>query len=296
MSNVTYDLVREYWGVELDSPLSRMNFENASEWARISGISIDWLKPKGLNDLINWLKVFDLQPSKIPWSNKYTAKNIVANLPIPDLQVAETVLFVPAVEDLLGKSFPFPTLIKVVSDSGSVTLLDPNQCVGKAHIGAFNAAESIYGVNKGEWPYQFAGFGLLVEEQVGDGMLNDIKLHCYDGKVIFIQQVWDRGDNTKEALLTRCGRLLDFGLNHENKLNDSPPRFGNLHRLVELAEFLARPFKYVRVDLYEHDDCVFFGELTFFPMAGCFKGVGEQLVGQMMPMDNLRPRLGEEFL
>lgn len=36
-------------------------------------------------------------------------------------------------------------------------------------------------------------------------------------------------------------------------------------RLIEMAEKLAAPFRYVRVDLYLVGDEVFFGELTFSP-------------------------------
>ncbi len=46
------------------------------------------------------------------------------------------------------------------------------------------------------------------------------------------------------------------------------PKPKNLAKMVELVEKLAAPFPYVRVDLYNVDGKIYFGELTFTPNAG----------------------------
>lgn len=291
MQNYTYEYIRDHWGYRECSTLSKTNFEFAQNWAERSGVEINWLKPVGLNDLINWLKVFDIQWSKVPWSNKYAAKNIVSKLNLDGLRIPETLLFTETINDLIGKSFPFPTLIKGVADSGSVFRLAANQRLSNTIHRHKTEFFKPYGFEKGEWPYQFAGSGFIIEKQVSRGMLNDIKLHCYDGKVIFVQVIWDRANGAKEALLTRDGILMDFSLDHQFEQNANYPEIADLQKLVSIAEFLAAPFRYVRVDLYEFENLAVFGELTFFPKAGCYKGPGQGLTGKMMPLENLTPYL-----
>ena len=44
-----------------------------------------------------------------------------------------------------------------------------------------------------------------------------------------------------------------------------PERPKKLEKMVEIAKALSKDFKFVRVDLYEYNDHVYFSELTFYP-------------------------------
>ena len=58
-----------------------------------------------------------------------------------------------------------------------------------------------------------------------------------------------------------------------SRVNGKPPenqikRPENLNELIQIAEKLSRPFKFVRVDLYSENEDIRFSELTFTPLAG----------------------------
>ena len=73
----------------------------------------------------------------------------------------------------------------------------------------------------------------------------------------------------------------DFFDENWNHLNVRRPRHGNSVKLIDkpekfqlmkaLAEKLAEGFPFVRIDIYEADGRVYFGEITFYP-AGGFEG------------------------
>ena len=66
------------------------------------------------------------------------------------------------------------------------------------------------------------------------------------------------------------------------KYEDYLPKPNKWDELVTVAEKLAFGFKYVRVDLYNVQDRIFFGELTFFPMSGCYASLDLCSFGDMM--------------
>lgn len=102
--------------------------------------------------------------------------------------------------------------------------------------------------------------------------LTDYKIHCFRGKPEFIRVMSDRFTNMKKG-------TYDLNWNREpvkylKGREEGPypdaviPRPENLEEMLEVATKLAQPFPYVRVDLYNIDGRVYFGELTFTPNAG----------------------------
>lgn len=50
--------------------------------------------------------------------------------------------------------------------------------------------------------------------------------------------------------------------------------------MVQVAQRLGQGFKFVRVDLYCSSDRIYVGEMTFWPMAGLYKGEGQKKLGK----------------
>ena len=84
------------------------------------------------------------------------------------------------------------------------------------------------------------------------------------------------------------GKLLEFGEqvcppNFDKKLN--MPK--NLDLMIKLAEKLSKDTIFLRVDFYEIDGKVYFGELTFYPAAGFGKFIPEEWDEKMGEWINL---------
>ncbi|WP_410015370.1 ATP-grasp fold amidoligase family protein [Sodalis sp. C49] len=116
---------------------------------------------------------------------------------------------------------------------------------------------------------------ILVEHLLQDEghIPNDIKFHCFNqqGEMhIFIQVDYDRYGLHRRDVFDTEWHKTDIRMGLPN--NPVPmPAPKNLPEMVTLAKRLAADFNYVRVDFYEADGNVYFGELTFTPGGGLCK-------------------------
>ena len=97
----------------------------------------------------------------------------------------------------------------------------------------------------------------------------DYKLYCFNGKVLYIGNFIER--NMEEKTLIRGYFDLDWNPSPVFRYPMDASKFSkpiNLEKMIEYAEILSKPFPFVRVDFYEVDGQIVFGELTFTP-TGC---------------------------
>lgn len=99
--------------------------------------------------------------------------------------------------------------------------------------------------------------------------INDYKFFCFNGKVKCFKIDFDRFSNHGANYYDINGNLLKFGEyvcppNFEKKI-DMPSK---LKEMIILAETLSKGIDFLRVDFYEVQGEIYFGELTFFPASG----------------------------
>lgn len=99
--------------------------------------------------------------------------------------------------------------------------------------------------------------------------LNDYKFYCFDGKMKFMMINTDRNSDkpTKADYFDRDFNWLDFtwGYQHADVRPSKPDKFDEM---ITIAEKLSEGLPHVRVDLYECNGQIYFGELTFFDGGG----------------------------
>lgn len=96
--------------------------------------------------------------------------------------------------------------------------------------------------------------------------LNEVKLYCIDGIVRFIVDNHENELVRYSNMYTRDWEWRDVSCGFPVNPSFSKPENGD--ELVRIAEILAKPFKFVRVDLYNVDGKILFSELTFCPAGG----------------------------
>jgi hypothetical protein len=107
-------------------------------------------------------------------------------------------------------------------------------------------------------------FEELIKHQDGS-YPSDYKLHIFNGhnpKVI-VQVDADRFGNHKRSLFDENLQLLDFYIQPKYDSIETYVFPSNMDELIAIAKKLSEQFKYVRVDLYNVDGKIYFGELTF---------------------------------
>jgi hypothetical protein len=122
-----------------------------------------------------------------------------------------------------------------------------------------------------EWPYKNMKPRLIAEEFLTDksGHLMDFKFFCFNGKVHFVQANKGRDTpNHAQNFYNTSWQIQPFGkdLKPRPDIEISPPT--QLAEMIRIAEELSIDFPFVRVDFYEVQDRIIFGEMTFFPKSG----------------------------
>lgn len=126
-----------------------------------------------------------------------------------------------------------------------------------------------------ETQYRFMERKIIAEKYIEeiDGSLYDYKIHCFDGKAKFIQCIGDRD------IISHTGyqKNYDLAWNELDWTFADYPDFPypvlkpkKLEEMIFVAEKLALNERYVRIDLYEINGNVYFGEITYTPSSGIY--------------------------
>lgn len=108
---------------------------------------------------------------------------------------------------------------------------------------------------------------LLINKKNPEAGIEDFKILCFNGIPYYIIVDKDRYIDHKRNIYTTSWERVDVTTDHE-QFSPDYTKPSNLDRMLEIATVLSEDFPFVRVDLYNIDGMVFFGELTFYPWSG----------------------------
>ena len=183
-------------------------------------------------------------------------------------------------EDIGRFIYPYmgkPFVAKPAHGSGGIVFLNqPDlQAVLKQMVWMLQVARESYFFKCYEAQYLRLPFKVLVEESLGTPPPPDFRFYCARGKVFFCQYDQDRFGDHRQALFT-VPDFTPIPLRDIYPLPDPlPPKPAHWQALLSAASELSQPFDFVRVDLYDLPQGVFFSEFTFTPNAAVFPFSGE---------------------
>jgi len=118
-----------------------------------------------------------------------------------------------------------------------------------------------------EWPYKDKKSKIVIEQYMVDsqGHLNDFKFWCFNGQPEFVEIDSERFYNHKRDFYNiEFNHKLPFYISHKHS-ESSFTKPINYEKMVEIVKILAKGLRYVRIDLYNIDGKIYFGEFTFYP-------------------------------
>ena len=232
----------------------------------------DLKNPSTYNEKLNWLKLHDHNPVYPTLVDKYEAKEYVARIIgneyiIPTLGVWDTF------DDIDFEKLPNQFVLKCTHDSeGLVIVKDKKKLDKNAAKEKIEAAlkQNFYYIGR-EWPYKNVKPRIIAEQYMEDhvdGELRDYKFFCFDGepKVMYIAS--DRAsDHVKFDYYDLKFNHLDIKQKypHAQEALRKPVTF---EKMIDFSKILSKGHPHVRVDFYEVDGHLYFGELTFYHFSG----------------------------
>lgn len=235
------------------------------------GYKLDLEHPKTLNEKIQWLKMNDRSSLKTLCADKYAVREYIKEK-IGERYLIPLVYCTDNPADIVPDNMPnFPFIIKTNHISGGEIIAREKSAIDWTSVQSNFAKllRSNHYYKSKEWQYKEILPRILVEKLLLDdnhNIPNDFKLHCFNGKVVFIQVDIDRHTNHRRNIYDRKWKLIDCQWLYKNGRNIGKPDM--LGQMISLAEVIAEEFCYVRVDFYSVGREIYFGELTFHPESG----------------------------
>lgn len=235
----------------------------SEEYKQKTGHDLDWEHPQRYSEKINVTKLLFPTPEKTMLADKYAVRDWISSI-IGDEYLIPLLGVYSSFDEIDFDILPQKFVIKCNHDSGSVTLCDKSTKIDKKLLKLrydYYLKRSLADLNF-EMHYKDIKPLVLVEKYMGDN-IKDYKFMCIGGKVYYCRVDCDRFTNHKRNIYDMNWVLQPFneGEFYNTELPLKEP--DNFSLMKDIAAKLCKGFNFVRVDLYEIDGHVYFGEMTF---------------------------------
>lgn len=256
-----------------------------------TGKRLDLKNPRTFNEKLQWLKLNDRKEEYTVLVDKFEVKNYVSRI-IGSEYVIPTLGVWEKVDEIEFTKLPEKFVLKTTHDSGSTIV-----CKNKKEIDLKEIRKKLsrnYYYYAREWPYKMVKPRIIAEPYLEDysGNLIDYKFFCFHGEPFFVQVDIDRFSSHKRNFYDLNWNFLNFQLKYPNFNEKRVRKPDKLEDMIDIAKKLSKGKAFVRIDLYEVNGKVYFGEMTFYPEAGFAKfnpDFWDEILGNMinLDMDNL---------
>lgn len=266
--SVIYDLV-DFFSFSLHSNKSIIK----KRYKKIFDRELDLENPKTLNEKIQWLKLYEHKDFHTICADKYAVREWLAER-FGESYLIPLIFHTTDWKEINAKNIrEFPCIIKANHTSGNYIILrnaanvDWELVQRECH---WWLRKNYYQLSQ-EWQYKNIKRQIVVEKllQTKEGKIpNDYKLHYINGNLEFVYCSIDREGENKRNIYDMDWKPLPFSWVEKNKSIQgkirgdeitAPPTFA---LMKTIGGEIARLFKYVRVDFYDVDGHLYFGEIT----------------------------------
>jgi|LGOV01.1.fsa_nt_gb hypothetical protein len=235
---------------------------------------VDFDNPKSFYDKVNWLKINDRNDLYTTLSDKLLAKDYVREMNL-DLRIAEVYQVHDKYSQIDFESLPNQFVIKSNFDSGDVSVIRDKETFDRketSKLYRYFPLRNIYYALKREWSYKNINKKVFVEEFLDtEGDIPDYKFFCFDGKVEFCHVVEDRSTVLKDYIMDKEWKNMNFNFSKRSFIPDVVPTKPKLlNEMIEYASVLSKGMPFVRIDFYEYNNEIYFGEFTYYPWGGFY--------------------------
>lgn len=237
------------------------------------GTKLNLNDPKTFNEKLNWLKLHDRKPIYTKMVDKLEAKKYVQEI-VGSEYIVKTLGVFNDFDEIDFDSLPEKFVIKCTHDSGGLAICKDKRYFDKnnAKVKIERSLKNNYFWNCREWPYKNVPHKIIVEEFLpgGENGLIDYKFYCFNGEplYLYVSEGMDNHVTAKMSFLTMDWEFAPFGRSDFLKLEELPEKPSKFDEMVVLAKKLSKDLPFLRVDLYQVKEKVYFSELTFSPCGG----------------------------
>ena len=229
--------------------------------------------PVEINEKKNWLKLYYHPPILTQLADKYEVRKYVEEK-IGAEYLNELYGIYRNVDEIDFNKLPDQFIIKAVHGCRKNLIVENKSTLNieqtKLLLGKWLKYNHYKKVGF-EWPYKNIKPGIIVEKLLKEKdkrFLTDYKFVCMNGKGIYVQIIFDFEGKEYQVSKNKEFETLEFTLKNRENYFGHIEKPSNFEKMWVLAEILADKFPYIRIDLYNVDQKIIFGEITFYPGDG----------------------------
>lgn len=233
--------------------------------------------PERFTEKIQWYKLYYRNNLITQCSDKYGVRKFVASKGFNDILVPLYGVY-DDVDEINFTNLPSSFVLKTTNGSKTNIL-----CSNKKDLNVSATKETLktwlntWTSKMGrEWGYYNIKPKIICEkllEKDNNNDLIDYKFFCFNGEVYCLYVLVERflEGGTKLGIYDTEFKLLPYRRSDIKGLDSEISKPKNFNRMLSIAAELSKDFPFVRVDLYNIEGVIYFGELTFYDGSG-YKG------------------------
>lgn len=261
-----------------------------------TGKRLNLKNPVEINEKKNWLKLYYHPPILTQLADKYAVRSYVADK-IGSEYLNKVYGYYTAIDQIDWNQLPNAFILKavhgshrnlIVKDKSSLNIRETEKMLSKWL--RYNQYKKV----GFEWAYKNIKPAIIAEKllyEEGKRFLTDYKFVCMHGKVIYVQIVLDVDGKEVQVNYNKAFEQEKFiAINREwyQGAIEKPVLFD---KMVALAEILADRLPYVRIDFYQIENKIIFGEVTFYPGDGKYEFFPDEynkIIGDQLQLPKLK--------
>lgn len=237
-----------------------------------TGEELNLEDPKGYNEKLQWLKIYDHRPEYAVMVDKYAVKQWVADR-IGDEYLIPTLGVWDHFSQIDFDRLPQQFVLKCTHDSGSILVVKDKRTMDRkeAERKLERCLRRSWYQPYREWAYKNVKPRIIAEAYMTDESgteLKDYKVFNFDGVPKMIQVDYGRFTEHKRNLYTTDWEYLPVRITYPTDPGHRIKRPAQLEKMLELARLLSEGYPHMRTDFYCVGDRIYFGEITFYHGSG----------------------------
>lgn len=242
------------------------------------GRKLNLSNPRRFNEKIQWLKLYYHRDEYSYIVDKVTAKEYAKAL-IGEKYIIPTLGVWDSPDEIDFDSLPDQFVLKTTDGGGAagvIVVKDKSRIKQDEVVNALNKAlkQDIYG-NLREYPYKLIKKRILAEVCLIDeinsigGDLSDYKFYCFNGVVKYCEVIAGRHSIKQIDFYDTEWNRTEFNFRNRKSSLEPLPKPTDFEEMLDIATKLSADKPFSRIDLYNVNGKIYFGEVTFYPGTGC---------------------------
>lgn len=236
------------------------------------GYELNLKNPQTFNEKLQWLKANYRNPKMKPYADKYEVRKIIKEK-LGEEYLNDLYGVYDSVEDINFEDLPQKFVLKPTHSSGHVIL-----CLDKQRMNWKKEKRKLkrwlkenYYYEGGEWVYKDIQPRIICEKLLEENII-DYKIYCFNGKPLFTQVISNRKGSAYNANYYDLEwNPIEIKRKDITKSSNEIKKPLNYDVMIKFSKEISKEFPFVRMDFYEVNSKLYFGEATFFPVNGFIK-------------------------